>query len=247
MIVNPTIRDLIIKGEDKKLSDAIRIGFLEGMVDFTENLRQLVERGDVTRRWHWKWRPTRTASRWRSRASRWRRRGFSNCPDLSTLGCDNRFWWAGGFARNWRSGGDRGWPGTSTGPADQVRVLERVRRAIGQEEAFPFTSLGRHRDRAVRLLELAGGHRRIENKLHGLRTSSSQGLVSGADQWRRPPPASAMPSWSCCTAAVSSRSPAGCGTWRRSREGRSKWLRDQSPRTFFERPRRSQCFTLHGL
>jgi twitching motility protein PilT len=43
MIVNPTIRDLIIKGEDKKLSDAIRIGFLEGMVDFTENLRLLVE------------------------------------------------------------------------------------------------------------------------------------------------------------------------------------------------------------
>ena len=49
MIVNPTIRDLIIKGEDKKLADAIRIGFLEGMVDFTENLRQLVERGDVTK------------------------------------------------------------------------------------------------------------------------------------------------------------------------------------------------------
>jgi twitching motility protein PilT len=47
MIVNPTIRDLIIKSEDKKLPDAIRIGFLEGMVDFTENLRQLVERGDI--------------------------------------------------------------------------------------------------------------------------------------------------------------------------------------------------------
>ncbi len=37
MIVNPTIRDLIIKEEDKKLPDAIKIGFLEGMVDFTEN------------------------------------------------------------------------------------------------------------------------------------------------------------------------------------------------------------------
>ena len=49
MIVNPTVRDLIIKGEDRKLPDAIRIGFLEGMVDFTENLRQLVERGDVDR------------------------------------------------------------------------------------------------------------------------------------------------------------------------------------------------------
>lgn len=43
MIINPTIRDLILKSEDKKLSDAIRIGFLEGMLDFTESLRLLVE------------------------------------------------------------------------------------------------------------------------------------------------------------------------------------------------------------
>jgi twitching motility protein PilT len=49
MIVNPTIRDLILKEEDKKLSDAIKIGYLEGMVDFTENLRQLVDRGDVSK------------------------------------------------------------------------------------------------------------------------------------------------------------------------------------------------------
>jgi len=49
MIMNPTIRELIIKAEDKKLTDAIRIGFLEGMLDFTESLRQLVERGDVER------------------------------------------------------------------------------------------------------------------------------------------------------------------------------------------------------
>lgn len=49
MIMNPTIRDLIVKSEDKKLSDAIRIGFLEGMLDFNESLRQLVERGDVDR------------------------------------------------------------------------------------------------------------------------------------------------------------------------------------------------------
>jgi len=49
MIMNPTIKELIIKGEDKKLSDAIRIGFLEGMMDFNESLRQLVERGDVDR------------------------------------------------------------------------------------------------------------------------------------------------------------------------------------------------------
>ena len=47
MIVNPTIRKLISEGEDNKIPDAIRIGFLEGMVDFTENLRQLVERGDI--------------------------------------------------------------------------------------------------------------------------------------------------------------------------------------------------------
>jgi twitching motility protein PilT len=47
MIVNPTIRELILKGEDKKLPDAIRIGMLEGMIDFNESLRQLVARGDV--------------------------------------------------------------------------------------------------------------------------------------------------------------------------------------------------------
>jgi twitching motility protein PilT len=48
MIVNPTIRDLLIKGEDKKLPDAIRIGLLEGMIDFNESLRQLAARGDVS-------------------------------------------------------------------------------------------------------------------------------------------------------------------------------------------------------
>ncbi len=47
MIVNPIVKKLIAEGEDLKLPDAIRIGYLEGMVDFTENLRQLVERGDV--------------------------------------------------------------------------------------------------------------------------------------------------------------------------------------------------------
>src|SRR5256886_5388535 len=41
MIVNPTIRDLIIKNEDKKLPEAIRIGFLEGMLDLTERLLRL--------------------------------------------------------------------------------------------------------------------------------------------------------------------------------------------------------------
>src|SRR5437588_6078306 len=49
MIMNPTVKDLIIKSDDKKLPDAIKIGFLEGMLDFTESLRQLVERQDVDR------------------------------------------------------------------------------------------------------------------------------------------------------------------------------------------------------
>jgi len=49
MIVNPIVRKLISESEDNKLVDAIRMCFQEGMVDFTENLRQLVERGDVDR------------------------------------------------------------------------------------------------------------------------------------------------------------------------------------------------------
>jgi twitching motility protein PilT len=49
MTMNPTMRDLITKGEDEKLPDAIRIGLLEGMIDFNESLRQLVARGDVDR------------------------------------------------------------------------------------------------------------------------------------------------------------------------------------------------------
>lgn len=47
MIVNPTVRELISRGEDKKLPDAIRIGKLEGMMDFNENLNDLVKRGDI--------------------------------------------------------------------------------------------------------------------------------------------------------------------------------------------------------
>ncbi len=49
MIVNPIVKKLISEGEDNKLIDAIRMSFQEGMVDFTENLRQLVERGDIDR------------------------------------------------------------------------------------------------------------------------------------------------------------------------------------------------------
>ncbi|HJT76998.1 MAG TPA: PilT/PilU family type 4a pilus ATPase [Gemmataceae bacterium] len=47
MIINPIVRKLISEGEDNKLPDAIKICYNEGMVDFTENLRQLVDRGDV--------------------------------------------------------------------------------------------------------------------------------------------------------------------------------------------------------
>jgi len=42
MRTNPTVRKLILNEEDTKLGDAIRIGKDEGMMDFTESLRQLV-------------------------------------------------------------------------------------------------------------------------------------------------------------------------------------------------------------
>jgi twitching motility protein PilT len=42
MRCNPTVRKLILNEEDNKLGDAIRIGKEEGMIDFTESLRQLV-------------------------------------------------------------------------------------------------------------------------------------------------------------------------------------------------------------
>lgn len=42
MRMNPTVRKLILSEEDIKLADAIRIGREEGMIDFTESLRQLV-------------------------------------------------------------------------------------------------------------------------------------------------------------------------------------------------------------
>jgi twitching motility protein PilT len=42
MRMNPTVRKLILNEEDIKLGDAIRIGKEEGMIDFTESLRQLV-------------------------------------------------------------------------------------------------------------------------------------------------------------------------------------------------------------
>jgi twitching motility protein PilT len=42
MRTNPIIRKLIMNEEDSKLGDAIRMGKEEGMMDFTESLRQLV-------------------------------------------------------------------------------------------------------------------------------------------------------------------------------------------------------------
>ena len=47
MIVNPIVRKLISEAEDSKLIDVIRMSYQEGMVDFNENLRILVERGDI--------------------------------------------------------------------------------------------------------------------------------------------------------------------------------------------------------
>ncbi len=49
MIVNPIIRKLILEERDSNIIDAIRMGFQEGMIDFTENLRQLVTNGDITK------------------------------------------------------------------------------------------------------------------------------------------------------------------------------------------------------
>ena len=47
--MNPTVKKLILNEEDIKLGDAIRIGKEEGMVDFTESLRQLVVAEKVER------------------------------------------------------------------------------------------------------------------------------------------------------------------------------------------------------
>jgi twitching motility protein PilT len=49
MMFNPTVRKLLMEGEDEKLSDAIRIGKEEGMQDFTMSLRDLVEREMIDR------------------------------------------------------------------------------------------------------------------------------------------------------------------------------------------------------
>jgi twitching motility protein PilT len=49
MLVNPIIKELIIKEQDKKIADAIRICAAEGMIDFNDHLRQLVQAGEIDR------------------------------------------------------------------------------------------------------------------------------------------------------------------------------------------------------
>jgi twitching motility protein PilT len=49
MRMNPTVKKLILNEEDLKLAQAIRLGKEEGMVDFTESLRQLVVSEKVER------------------------------------------------------------------------------------------------------------------------------------------------------------------------------------------------------
>ncbi|MDO4571151.1 MAG: PilT/PilU family type 4a pilus ATPase [Planctomycetia bacterium] len=49
MFFNAIIKKLILEGEDEKLADAIRIGYQEGMQDFTKSLKDLVEKKMITR------------------------------------------------------------------------------------------------------------------------------------------------------------------------------------------------------
>ena len=49
MFFNPIVKKLILEGEDEKLADAIRIGYQEGMQDFTKSLKELVEKKMITR------------------------------------------------------------------------------------------------------------------------------------------------------------------------------------------------------
>src|SRR5258708_7858885 len=57
MIVNPTIKKLIEEGEDMKLADAVKLFYQEGMIDFTENLKQLTDRGDIDKATALEWAP----------------------------------------------------------------------------------------------------------------------------------------------------------------------------------------------
>jgi len=47
MITNPSIRKLIREERDNEIIDVIRASYDDGMVDFTENLRRLVDEGYI--------------------------------------------------------------------------------------------------------------------------------------------------------------------------------------------------------
>jgi len=49
MTFNPTVRKLILEGRDHNLSDAIRIGYEEGMQDFTKSLKDLIDQELIDR------------------------------------------------------------------------------------------------------------------------------------------------------------------------------------------------------
>jgi twitching motility protein PilT len=49
MIFNPTVRKLVLEGNDEKLADAIRLGAGEGMQDFTMSLKTLVDKELIDR------------------------------------------------------------------------------------------------------------------------------------------------------------------------------------------------------
>ncbi len=49
MTFNATVRKLVLEEKDEKLSDAIRIGELEGMQDFTKSLKELVQMKKIDR------------------------------------------------------------------------------------------------------------------------------------------------------------------------------------------------------
>ncbi|MGL4551318.1 MAG: type IV pilus twitching motility protein PilT, partial [Gemmataceae bacterium] len=57
MIVNPTIKKLIEEGQDLKLADAMKLFYMEGMVDFTENLKRLVDDGHIDKATALEWAP----------------------------------------------------------------------------------------------------------------------------------------------------------------------------------------------
>jgi twitching motility protein PilT len=49
MTLSPTIRKLILEEQDSKLPDAVRMGAMEGMQDFTMSLKNLVDQELIDR------------------------------------------------------------------------------------------------------------------------------------------------------------------------------------------------------